>query len=352
MKVQASRADAFVAGPPAALRALLVYGPDAGLVRERAETAARTAVDDLSDPFRVVEIAAAALKDDPTRLAEEAAALSLTGGRRLVRLRGADDSVLGQVEGMLAAPGEALVIVEAGALNQRSKLRVLFETAENAAAVPCYLDDGEGLEALVAHTLRENGLAAEDGVVPWIAAHLGGDRMVTRMELEKLVLYAGGAGPVTLDDAQAVIGDSAAVTLDDVAFAAAGADLEALLLALARARFEGAQPVAVLRAASRHLGRIETCLGAMAAGASPDRAMKSLRPPVFFKQEGAFRAQLRRWRPETLQRARAELLQAEIDCKSTGTPDDAVCERTLMRIAAMAGAGARARPAGGQRGRG
>ena len=94
----------------------------------------------------------------------------------------------------------------------------------------------------------------------------------------------------------------------------------------------------ILRAASRHLSRLEEVVTAMAGGGAPDQAMKSLRPPVFFKRQNGFRNQLQRWRPQTLTRARAELIQAEIDCKSTGLPDDAVCERALMRLAAMAGA--------------
>ena len=69
------------------------------------------------------------------------------------------------------------------------------------------------------------------------------------------------------------------------------------------------------------------------SGAAPDRTAT-----VFFKQQTGFRNQLQRWRPQTLTRARSELIQAEIDCKSTGMPDDAVCERALMRLAAMAGA--------------
>ena len=76
----------------------------------------------------------------------------------------------------------------------------------------------------------------------------------------------------------------------------------------------------------------------MTGGANPDSAMKTLRPPVFFKQQNSFRNQLKRWRPQALSRARTELIQAEIDCKTTGMPDEAVCERALMRLAAMAGA--------------
>ena len=230
------------------------------------------------------------------------------------------------------------MIVEAGDLPARSKLRALFEQFDAAAAIPCYLDEGRDLEALVRETLGAAGLAAGGDVVSWIAANMGADRMISRMELGKLVLYGQGQSAVSLEDAQAAIGDSAAVTLDDVVYAATGGQLEALTVALARARFEGVAAVTILRAASRHLSRIEEAVIAIDAGASPDQALKSLRPPVFFKQQDRFRAQVRRWRRQTLARARVELINAEIDCKSTGIPDEAVCERALMRLAAMAGA--------------
>ena len=71
----------------------LFYGPDHGLVRERADALAARIVEDIHDPFRTVDLSGAALKRDPARLADEAAALSFTGGRRLVRVEDADDDV-------------------------------------------------------------------------------------------------------------------------------------------------------------------------------------------------------------------------------------------------------------------
>ena len=338
MKVAPARADGFAAAPPDDIRAVLLYGPDLGLVRERAETLTRSVAGTLSDPFNVIELTPAALKDEPSRLTDEVCALSLTGGRRVVRLREATDAAAKQSEEAIAADGEALMVLEAGDLSPRSKLRALFEKTDGAAAIACYMDEGAGLNDLVRGALEDAGLKAEEGVISWIAGNLGSDRMVSRMELGKLTLYAAGKTDVALEDAQAIIGDAAAVTLDDVVLAAAAGNLKGLTVALARARFEGITPIAILRAASRHLSRLEQAVIAMGSGANPDKAMKSLRPPVFFKQRDTFRDQLRRWQPKTLSRARDELIRAEIDCKSTGIPDEAVCERALMRLAAMAGA--------------
>ena len=338
MKVPAARADVFVTSQLDDIRGMLVYGPDLGLVRERSEAATKTIAGSLSDPFNVAEFTPAALRDEPSRLTDEACALSMMGGRRVVRVREATDAVANAAADALAANGDALIIVEAGDLSPRSKLRSLFEKGDATASIPCYMDEAASLTDLVLNSLKEAGLKADKDVVSWISGNLGVDRLVSRMELEKLALFMGAKSEVTLENAQAIIGDAAAVTADDVVFAAAGGNLKGLTVALARARFEGVAPVSLLRATSRHLSRLEEVVTAISRGAAADQAIKSLRPPVFFKQQTGFRNQLQRWRPQTLARARAELIKAEIDCKSTGMPDNAVCERALMRLAAMAGA--------------
>ena len=106
MKVPAGRADAFAAAPPEDIRGLLIYGPDLGLVRERAETATKAIAGDLSDPFNVVEFTPSTLRDEPSRLTDEACALSMMGGRRVVRLRDAD-AVAGAATDALTANGGA-----------------------------------------------------------------------------------------------------------------------------------------------------------------------------------------------------------------------------------------------------
>jgi len=337
MKVAPAGAEKFLRAPPPAVRAILLYGPDSGLVRERADGLVRGIVDDLADPFRVAEIAAASLRDDPARLADEAAAMSLTGGRRAVRLRDATDSLADMVESFLAhATGDALVVVEAGNLPSRSKLRKLFESADAAAAVACYADEGRALQTVIRDTLGARRIAVSADAMAYLLANLGGDRMVSRTELEKLALYVGDGNEATLADAAATVGDSAAMTLEDLAFAAAGGDLTGLARALDRVWREGAAPITVLRGCARHVQRLHLVAGHLAEGKSADAAMKSLRPPVFFKQDDAFRAQLRRWPLPALGAALVRLTEAEVQCKSTGLPAETICAQALTRLCAEA----------------
>ena len=136
MKLAAARVDGFLRRPDPEIRAVLLFGPDLGLVRERADAIGRSATDDLRDPFRVADLSGAILAADPARLFDEAAQISLMGGRRLVRVRDATDSHSALFTRFLAnSPGDALVVVEAGDLPARGSLRRAFDDAPQAAAI-------------------------------------------------------------------------------------------------------------------------------------------------------------------------------------------------------------------------
>jgi DNA polymerase-3 subunit delta len=348
MKIKASDADRFAAKPDARIRAVLVYGPDSGLIRERMNALARSVVDDLSDPFRVADLTDGDLRQDPARLADEAASIAMLGGRRVVRIRGAGDMLAKTFESFLGDPkGDALIVVEGGDLGPRSSLRKLFEEEPNAAAIPCYADDAATLEDTICKRLARDGLAPEPAALQYLTSHLGNDRGVTLNELEKLALYMGPkAGKdekraVTLADVRACVGDNADSSLDDVVDAATGGDLPALDVALARARSADLSPIAMLNALSRHLIQLHLALAEIETGTPADAALRTIRPPVHFSRAGALRRQLSLWNRRRLDRALALVAEADTQCKTTGLPEGAICGQTLLRIAQAARAGVR-----------
>jgi DNA polymerase-3 subunit delta len=340
VKPDARRIPGFLADPGTA-RGVLLYGPDAGLVRERGEGLVRLAAGSLDDPFRVSEPRREQASADPGLLSGEMAALSLMGGRRAVRLREATDSLTAAIEAALAVAGDTLLVVEAGELPARSKLRVLFERATNAAAIPCYADTGASLRQVITQTLGEAGVAVDGDAVAWLADNLGADRALTRAELTKLALHAGAGGRVTVADAMASVGDHAGLGLDDALFAATAGDVAAADRALGLAVEEGAAPVQIVRAALRHMQRLHLgVVDGLGALAPKEAAMRS-RPPVFFRHEAAWHRALGAWTEARAATACERLLSAELACKTTGAPDHLIAARAVLDIARAARASQR-----------
>jgi len=337
VKLASSRIAEFLRRPDPEIRAVLFYGPDAGLVRERAETIARRVCPDLNDPFRVADLSASVLATDPARLADETAQLSLTGGQRVVRVRGAGD-ILGKLFGEFLddTPGDAFVVVEAGDLPSRSALRRAFEAAQRGAAIGCYPDTPRDLAAVIRETLTEHQITASRDATLFLVDQLGGDRLLTRSELEKLALYAGDGGRVELEDARLSVSDTAGLELDDAVMATAEGDMARLERVLSRVFQEGESPVSVIRALLRHLHRLHLLAARLSGGASLEEVLRTARPPIFFKQQDSFRRQLALWTETRLRAHLDRIAKAELNMKTTGLPAETICREAMLALAQAA----------------
>ena len=338
MIIKGNRIEPFLKSPDSGFNAILIFGQDQGLVRERIERLAKSVVSDLRDPFRVADIPQSRLTADPALLSDEASAIAMTGGRRVVIVRDASDSVSSLVGRFLETPkGDALVLFESGELSKSSSLRKLFEGKDNAAALACYADEGEALTGLIVSMLKDNGLTAEPEALEFLSSNLGGDRRLSRMELTKLIQYMGQPGKVSLDDAIVCVGDSAQLSMDNLALATADGNHDETQHTLDRLLADGGQPIAILRNVVRHFLRLHLVQSLVSKGASTEQAIGQLKPPVFFKVADRFRRQLARWPLDRLSLALEVLLDAEIDCKTTGLPATEITARALMRLAQAAG---------------
>lgn len=337
-KIARGRVDGFLRNPGGDLKVALIHGPDRGLCRERAETLAKSVCPDLNDPFRVARLSEDELKTDPRRLSDEVSALAMTGGRRVV-IAEADGEPAGRLVADIAETPdwESLLIVVAGNLTPRAALRKALEPDPAAAVIACYADDEVSLGQLIDQVFDARKVTASREVRDFVAGSLGGDRLASRGELEKLALFAGEGGELGIEDAARALGDSARLSMDDLVYAAASGDFGGLERHLRRARDDGLAPVSILRAAQRHLQRLQLARAQIDQGKPAPEAMKSLRPPVMFMFADRFRRQLTHWSRARLAQGMDMAVEAELDCKSTGLPAEAVCERAMMRIAHLAG---------------
>jgi DNA polymerase III subunit delta len=340
VKIEPRQVEAFLRKPDPKIRGVVVYGNDDGLIAERAVALAKTVCEDLKDPFRVVDISGDVLKGDPARLADEFGAMSMLGGRRVIRVRPAGEESATALENLAAASaGDALVVIEGGNLTPRSSLRTLAETEDCLAALPCYMDNEAALEGLVESAARAHGLGVDPDALDWIVERLGGDRGQSRSEVDKLLLYKEGDGSktVALGDALAVLGDTAAIGIDNVVAATFDGELVALDRALDRVFAEGGNPVQLVRALQRHVDQLHLVAGHAAKDGNLEGAMFKARGlPRGGPVRQRFERHLRNWPLRRLGDALRVILDAEIECKSTGLPDEAIARRLCLRLASVA----------------
>jgi DNA polymerase-3 subunit delta len=331
--IKAFDIDKFIAKPDPGMPIFLVYGPDAGLVRERVDALVKASVDDPADPFSFVRIEGEDLTANPSRLVEEAHTVPLFGGRRAVLVRAGSRNIAGAVEIVINAPSkECRIIIEAGDLRKTAPLRALCEKSKVVAALPCYVDQARDLERLIDEEMHATNLTIAPDARAALLALLGGDRLASRGEIRKLALYATGRARVELADVIAVVADASALGFDgvvDAAFAGRTPDVE---IEFGKARQGGSSPAAIVSAAIRQVANLHKMKLAVDGGDSIEFAMMRGAPPVHFTRKAAVEAALRSWVPARLLRAMEQLAEASLDMRRNSALAEAIAHRTLLVI--------------------
>lgn len=333
MKIAFKTVEPFLAKPEAQCRAVLLYGPDAGLVRERADRIKKTVMAGNDDPFAYVEIEEGRLLEDPARLADELSAISLMGGKRLIMVRDAADKMTKIIEGVTGLfHQDVFLVVLADELPSRSSLRALFEKEPVLASLACYRDEARDVASLIRKTFEDAGVVVDRDTMDYLVSQLGNDRYVTRQELEKIVVYAGEEKRISLEEAQMLVDYNRESGFDDVTAAVADKNLTALEHIITVQQREGVQPVAYLRSLQRYFNRLYSIRAQMAEGRSAESVIAGLRPPVFFKQVPILTRHVEQWDIPRIVRALKLLIEAELACKSSDIPLLSASHRKLMQV--------------------
>lgn len=338
--------ERFLRGPDGSVRVALIYGRDTGMVRERADSLARKIVKDPDDPFDVSALTGSDAEDEGG-LESALTAQSMTGGRRLVRLRLSSDKAGPDRAAAAAltahANGElnplAFFLIEAGALGRDSQLRKAAEAKgvnETCVVMPAYEDEPGDVARLVREGLAADKVSLTNDALALLVERLPRDRGVARQEIERLALFLG-PGSGTRGDITMLadfFGVEPEASLFEAANDAFGGRLGAAQGHLRRARAEGEGGPATVRAAGMHLTKLRKALTLMASGTEASAAAKSV--GVFWKTEREFLRQARAWSLTELDKLQPQVLAADRACKTAGAPDDLIAERLVLTIAGRA----------------
>jgi DNA polymerase-3 subunit delta len=327
--------ERFIARPNPGEPIVLVYGPDAGLVRERVEALVKASVDDPNDPFALARIEAEDLSANPARIVEEAHTIPLFGGKRAVLVRAGSRNIASAVEPVIASPSpDCRVIIEAGDLKKSSPLRALCEKAKVAAALPCYADGEAALKKLIDDELRSENLSIAPDAREFLLSLLGGDRLASRNEVRKLALYARGKGKIEHADVVAVVADASSVALDGVLDAAFAGKTSATDTEFGKARADGSSAQAIIGAALRHVANLHKMRVAADTGDQVEFLMR--RSGIHFSRDKIVGEALRLWNAQKLARAMQQLADAALEARRNAKLADAIAERALLSIATSA----------------
>lgn len=337
---KAHEVDSWLAKPNPQTAIVLVYGPDRGLVAERARAFAEKTGLPLDDPFSVVRLDGSELEKDEGRLLDEARTVPMFSERRLLWVRNAagQKALADDVKALCATPPrDATILIEAGDLKKNSALRNAVETSESAMALPCYADEARGIDAVIDEEMQNAGMSLTLEARQALRGNLGGDRLASRGEIRKLVLYAMGRKQIELDDVKAAIGDASGLSYDDAIDAILEGRIDEFDAVFSRHTQSGGQPFLLLASAMRQFQAIQLMRGAMEeSGRPPSAVIASARPPIFFSRRTLMENALKRWDGNILSRCLTRLHDAILQTRRRPNLSTAIARQALLGIAVEA----------------
>ena len=284
----------WVDQPEAGIRFYLLFGPD---VAQSRALGTRLVSALGANRFMIISNS---IKADPAALADEAGALSLFGGKRVIWIEPAVEEIADGVTALLEAPApENPVVAIAGDLKKSSGLRKLAEASPAALAFAAYLPEGQDADRMVIDVGRRHGLKIAPALAARIAASCGADQALVAQELEKLALYCDASpnSPRELDsEAMDAVGALQAegnfLRLADLAL---GGDLAALLDELGRLSPGGSEAIPVMRSLQRRLLMLAPARARIERGESPASVLATFGRAMFWKDKDAIAKMLGRW---------------------------------------------------------
>jgi len=339
MKLSARDASGYFARPDPKAAGLLIYGGDAMRVALKRQQVIAALIGAQGEAeMRLTRMPASALRNDPAQITDALKATGFFPGPRVAFVEEAADGSAKPIAAALEdwRPGDAQLIVTAGALNARSALRKVFETSKTAYAVGIY--DDPPTRAEIEADLRRSGLPAPDaaamGALTELARSL--DPGDFRQTVEKLALYMLGSDtPAQIEDVAACAPSSTEADLDDILNIVAEARTSEIGPVMARLGAQGMNPVTLCIGANRHFRLLYTAAsdpGGVGAG------MGRLRPPVFGPRRDRMQRQAQNWGADRLETALGMLTEVDLKLRSAAqtAPAMALVERVLIRLSMLA----------------
>jgi len=333
-EVKSHEFDAFLKRKPLPVRLFLIYGPDRGLVSERAAALAAASGVALDDAFSVVKLDAGDIGSQPGRLIDEMNAIGLFGGERLIWIRnaGSEKGLSDGLDILADMPaGPSTLIIEAGDLKKGAALRKAAESISAAVAIPCYADDGRALQALIDQELSAENLRISPAARERLVETIGGDRLASRNEVRKLALYCRGKEMVEEQDVAEIVGDASAISTDDAVDAILKGDRDGFLHAIQKIVSSKTPVFLVLQGCLRQFQLLELMRAEMEEKRVPAaQAMASLGRHLHFRRKPIVENALRTWTGPAIRRETQRLQAAILQSRQRPALEDTIAMQTML----------------------
>jgi DNA polymerase-3 subunit delta len=311
---------------------LLLYGSNEGLIRENYNKL-KNIFNQAS--YEEINVIGKSISEQPEILIDEIKTVSMFNDHKIITIdQPIDKNVEIFEEAFAMLPSNTLIIVLASNLKKTSKIRKFFENSKNLFACANYEDDLRSNSQQIQNLEKYIGKTLNKDIKNYLNQNLSSDRMISNHEVDKIILlyYENNTIP-ELEEIKLIFNDNSDLGLSKISQLAFSGKPNKVSINLNRIFAEGVNPIAVVRTMLNYVQRIQVTQIALRKTNDFESAIKSLKPPVFWKDKDNFKLHCKKWPiNETILNFNL-LVHTELSCKADYNLTNILCERALINIA-------------------
>ena len=311
---------------------LLLYGSNEGLIRENYNKL-KNIFNQAS--YEEISVIGKSISEQPEILIDEIKTVSMFNDHKIITIdQPIDKNVEIFEEAFAMLPSNTLIIVLASNLKKTSKIRKFFENSKNLFACANYEDDLRSNSQQIQTLEKYIGKTLNKDIKNYLNQNLSSDRMISNHEVDKIILlyYENNTIP-ELEEIKLIFNDNSDLGLSKISQLAFSGKPNKVSINLNRIFAEGVNPIAVVRTMLNYVQRIQVTQIALKKTNDFESAIKSLKPPVFWKDKDNFKLHCKKWPINETVLNFNLLVNTELSCKADYNLTNILCERALINIA-------------------
>ena len=216
--------------------------------------------------------------------------------KKLIIISRATDKINKLVEEILEKKIEDLVLIlNAGSLEKKSKLRSFFEKNKKTICVPFYEDNSQTLSGIVNKSLRENKIQVSQELINLIVQRSRGDRQNLKNELEKIKNFASDKKKISTDDLLKLTNLAENYSVSELIDSCLAKNKRRTINILNENNYSVEDCILIIRTFLLKSKRLLKLIDKAENNKNIDNIISSFKPPIFWKDKEIIKQQIKSW---------------------------------------------------------
>ena len=207
------------------------------------------------------------------------------------------------------------IIINAGILDTRSKLRSLFEKNKDLICIPTYPDNNNTLSKLAAVFFRKEKISISQQSINLIVEKCGGDRNNLNNELNKIKDYSVEKKQITSEQISKLVNLSENYASSELIDHCLAKNINKTINILSENNYNSDECIIILRTFLSKAKRILKLAIEFEKNKDINKTINSAKPPIFWKDKDIIKIQLDKWKPTKIKELISGINDAELNIK-------------------------------------